>query len=57
MPGGRELYDEMIAYLDFGEQALASSTSAAEFRQKILHRFPDYVGGKVLDHQLRFLFR
>jgi hypothetical protein len=34
VPGGGELYDEMIAYLDFGEQALASSTSAVEFRQK-----------------------
>lgn len=56
VPGGGELYDEMIAYLDFGEQALASSTSAAEFRQKILHRFADYGGVTVLDHQLRFLF-
>jgi hypothetical protein len=47
----------MIGYLDFGEDALASSTNAAEFRQKILDRFPDYGGVKVLDHQLRFLFR
>jgi glyoxylase-like metal-dependent hydrolase (beta-lactamase superfamily II) len=57
VPGGRELYDEMITYLDFGKDALASSTSAGEFRQKMLDRFPDYGGVKVLDHQLRFLFR
>ncbi|MGA3247550.1 MAG: hypothetical protein ABSD12_05130 [Paraburkholderia sp.] len=42
VPGGGELYDEMIAYLDFGEEALASSTSAVEFRQKILYRFANY---------------
>jgi glyoxylase-like metal-dependent hydrolase (beta-lactamase superfamily II) len=55
-PGGKALYDEMIAYLDFAEAALKQSTSATEFKRRILERFPDYGAVKVLDHQLRFLF-
>ena len=55
-PGNKALYDAMIDYLDFEENALKQSTTAAEFKQRILARFPDYRGGKVLDHQLRFLF-
>lgn len=55
--GGRELYDSMIVYLDFAENALRKSRTAAEFRQSLLERFPDYGCHKVLEHQLRFLFR
>ena len=55
-PGDKGLYDAMIDYLDFAENALKQSTTAAGFKQRILARFPDYGGRKVLDHQLRFLF-
>jgi glyoxylase-like metal-dependent hydrolase (beta-lactamase superfamily II) len=57
VPGGKVLFDEMIEYLDFAEDALNQSATAAEFKQRILKRYPDYGCGKVLDHQLRFLFR
>jgi glyoxylase-like metal-dependent hydrolase (beta-lactamase superfamily II) len=57
VPGGRVLYDAMIDYLDFAEGALKESATAAEFKQRILGSYPDYGCGKVLDHQLRFLFR
>jgi glyoxylase-like metal-dependent hydrolase (beta-lactamase superfamily II) len=55
-PGGKHLYDEMIVYLDFAEHALRNAPTAADFRQQLLDRFPDYACRKVLDHQLRFLF-
>ena len=57
VPGGRELYDEMIDYLDFAECALKASTDAADFKQQVLDRYSKYGGLKVLEHQLRFLFR
>jgi glyoxylase-like metal-dependent hydrolase (beta-lactamase superfamily II) len=56
-PGDKRLYDAMIEYLDFAEKALEHSATPAEFRAKILGRFPDYGCRKILDHELRFLFR
>jgi len=55
-PGGKTLYDEMLTYLDFAEEALQTSRTAGEFRERLVRRFPDYGCMKVLDHQLRFLF-
>lgn len=57
LPGDKMLYDEMIDYLDFAENAVIASGTAAEFKQQILSRYPDYGGGEILEHQLRFLFR
>ena len=57
VPGGTMVYDETIGYLDFAQDALKQSATAAEFKQRILGRYPDYGCGTVLDHQLRFLFR
>jgi len=47
----------MIEYLNFAEGALKESATAAEFKRRILGYYPDYGCGKVLDHQLRFLFQ
>jgi glyoxylase-like metal-dependent hydrolase (beta-lactamase superfamily II) len=55
-PGGRELYDGMVEYLDFAESALAQSDAAADFKQRLLARFPDHGCRKILEHELRFLF-
>jgi len=55
--GGLELYDHMLEYLDFAESALETAADTASFRRKLVERFPDYGGIKVVDHQLRFLFR
>jgi glyoxylase-like metal-dependent hydrolase (beta-lactamase superfamily II) len=55
-PGGKALYEEMITYLEFAEGALARSKTAAEFKQCILGRFPEHGCGKILEHELRFLF-
>ena len=57
VPGDKMLYDETIGYLDFAQNALKRSATAAEFKRRVRERYPDYGGGKVLDHQLRFLFR
>jgi glyoxylase-like metal-dependent hydrolase (beta-lactamase superfamily II) len=57
LPGDKALYGKMIAYLDYAEAALKASATAPEFKQRILERYPNYGCGKVLDHQLRFLFR
>ena len=57
LPGNKALYDTMIDYLSFAEGALELSATAAEFKQRLLERYPHYAGSKVLDHQLRFLFR
>jgi glyoxylase-like metal-dependent hydrolase (beta-lactamase superfamily II) len=56
LPGGVALYDEMITYLDFAENALKASRTAAEFRERLINQFPSHGCHKVLDHQLRFLF-
>jgi glyoxylase-like metal-dependent hydrolase (beta-lactamase superfamily II) len=56
LPGGKGLYDEMITYLDFAEEALKDSRDAGEFKRRLLDRFPTHGCHKVLDHQLRFLF-
>lgn len=57
VPGGKDLYDETLDYLEFAEVALSESKNAGEFRAKVVERFPHYRGLKVLDHQMRFLFR
>ena len=56
LPGGKAVYLEMIDYLDFAEDALGRSESATEFKRRLLDRYPPHGCGKVLDHQLRFLF-
>jgi hypothetical protein len=35
---------------------LKMARAPSEFRERVIDRFPDYGGLKVLDHQLRFLF-
>ncbi len=57
LPGDNALFGEMIEYLDVAEEALTRSTTALAFKQRMLERYPNYGGCKVLDHQLRFLFR
>jgi glyoxylase-like metal-dependent hydrolase (beta-lactamase superfamily II) len=56
VPGRRALYDEMLRYLDVAEEMLKAARAASEFRGRMIDRFPDYGGLKVLEHQLRFLF-
>ncbi len=55
-PGRRTLYEEMLGYLDAAEEALKAARAPLEFRERMIDRFPNYGGLKVLDHQLRFLF-
>jgi len=35
VPAGKALYDETIDYLDFAEDALKKSATAAEFKQRM----------------------
>ena len=55
-PGGKELYDGMLEYLNFAEGALAKSATAAEFKEQMLDRFPGHGCRRILEHELRFLF-
>ena len=56
VPGRKALYGEMLRYLDVAEEALDVTRSPSKFRERMIGRFPNYGGLKVLDHQLRFLF-
>jgi glyoxylase-like metal-dependent hydrolase (beta-lactamase superfamily II) len=56
LPGGKALYEEMLRYIDVAEEALEVAHAPSEFRERMIDRFPNYGGLKVLDHQLRFLF-
>ena len=56
VPGQRALYEEMLGYLDVAEETLRAARAASEFRGRMIDRYPNYGGLKVLDHQLRFLF-
>ena len=55
-PGGKDIYDEMLRYLEAAEQALEETQQSSAFRKRMIERFPEYAGFAVLDHQLRFLF-
>ena len=57
LPGGPELYDNMIAYLQFAQSALAQSTDGEDLKARLIDRFPYYGGRDLLDHQKRFLFK
>jgi glyoxylase-like metal-dependent hydrolase (beta-lactamase superfamily II) len=57
LPGGMEIYDQMLDYINFAEDALAKAVDRADFRRRLLEHFPDHGGVVVADHQLRFLFR
>jgi len=57
LPGSRDLYDQTSEYLDFAEESLTAARDRADFKRRLLDRFPDNGCLKVLDHQLRFLFR
>ena len=56
LPGGKALYQEMLRYFDVAEEVLDVTRSPSKFRERMIGRFPNYGGLKVLDHQLRFLF-
>lgn len=56
-PGGVEIYDQMLDYVNFAEDALAKASDRADFRRRLLERFPKHGGVAVADHQLRFLFK
>ncbi|MEI9998173.1 MAG: hypothetical protein WDO13_02865 [Verrucomicrobiota bacterium] len=46
----------MEEYLKYAENALAQAKKPADFKKRMLERFPGYAAAKVVDHQLRFLF-
>ncbi len=57
LPGGRELYDEMLSYLAFSEVALANAVDGEDLKERLIRKFPNYGGLALLDHQKRFLFK
>lgn len=56
LPGGKEIYEQIIIYLTFARDALAASKDGDELKAKLIARFPHYGGQDLLDHQKRFLF-
>jgi len=57
LPGGKDLYDQMLEYVDFAENALKAAKDRNDFKQRLLEHFPNHGGVAVAEHQLRFLFR
>jgi glyoxylase-like metal-dependent hydrolase (beta-lactamase superfamily II) len=55
-PGGPELYDYVLAYLDVAEPALANATNGAELKNTLLTAFPRAGGAGLLDIQNGYLF-
>ena len=55
-PAGPELYGAMSHYLDTARKTLATASSGAELKSRLIAAFPNYRGQVLLDHQMRFLF-
>lgn len=48
-PSDRSIFQNNISYLDFVEKALAESKSKEEFKNKVLTKYPNYAGDKLID--------
>ena len=55
-PAGREVYDEMSAYLADLVRLRAESPDGAALKQALLTRHPDYVGERLIDISLPRLY-
>src|SRR5262249_17742 len=55
-PGGKELYDQMEAYLSIAQTLLAKSSDGDDLKVRLLASFPALGGRTLLDHKKRFLF-
>lgn len=55
-PGGVEIYNQMLDYVNFAEDALSKASDHVDFMRRLLKEFPHYGGVAIADHQLRFLF-
>ncbi|WP_395638565.1 MBL fold metallo-hydrolase [Pseudolysinimonas sp.] len=55
-PGGSELYDFVLAYLDVATPALASATDGDQLKKALISAFPEAGGTSLLDIQNRYIF-
>ncbi len=55
-PGGAELYDFVLAYLDVATPALASATDAEQLKSELISAFPEAGGTSLLDIQNQYIF-
>jgi glyoxylase-like metal-dependent hydrolase (beta-lactamase superfamily II) len=55
-PGGPELYDFVLAYLEVAKLALASAGTGAELKDALITAFPKAGGVALLDLQNRYMF-
>lgn len=56
VPGGPELYDEVIAYLNFAEKAVEQAKSEAELKSILLGQFPLLDGAVLIEEESLYLF-
>jgi glyoxylase-like metal-dependent hydrolase (beta-lactamase superfamily II) len=56
VPGGVELFDEDIAYLDVAEKLLGSSATGEQYKEAITHEYPDWGGLMLIDIANMHLF-
>jgi len=55
-PGGPELYDFVLDYLDVAESALAASHTGQELKEALVSAYPNTGGVGLLDIQNSYLF-
>lgn len=55
-PGGPELYDFVLSYLDAAEPALAYAKTGQQLNEALIGAFPDAGGVGLLDVQNRYIF-
>lgn len=56
-PGGKEIIDVSLAYLDAVDALIAQGADSDAFKAGLLERYPAYGGGALIDIYLPILFR
>jgi glyoxylase-like metal-dependent hydrolase (beta-lactamase superfamily II) len=56
LPGGPELYDEMLHYLSVVRDEYSKARDGEDLKRRLFAAFPDYGGQLMVEHEIRFLF-
>ena len=56
LPGGPELYDEMLHYLSVVRDEYSKARDGEDLKRRLFAAFPHYGGQLMVEHEIRFLF-
>jgi glyoxylase-like metal-dependent hydrolase (beta-lactamase superfamily II) len=56
LPGGKQLYDQVLDYLAAAKPAVEEATTGEQLKTTLTQRFPDHRGVSLLDLQNMYLF-